>query len=75
MGSAINHRNIEFKKVAKDTPVVPCLIAQDYQNYVVNLPDDLTMTQCYALSQQISGAKLSYDAAIQLIDLGVPQVF
>lgn len=74
-GQRIDHRDIEFKKVAKDTPVVPCLMAQDYQDYGVKLPDDLTMTQCYALSQQISGAKLSYDAAIQRIDLDVPQVF
>lgn len=39
------------------------------------LPDNLTMTQWHALSQQISGAKLSYNAAIQRIDLDVLQVF
>jgi len=74
-GQRIDHGDIEFKKVAKDGPVLPCLMAQDYQDYGVKLPDDLTMTQCYALSQQISGARFSYDATIQRIDLDVPQVF
>ncbi|AEW44670.1 fimbrial biogenesis outer membrane usher protein [Serratia symbiotica str. 'Cinara cedri'] len=74
-GYYIDHRNIEFKKLAKNTPVVPCLIAQDYQNYGIKLPDHLFALQCYVLSEIIPGAQLSYDAAIQRIDLSIPQFF
>ncbi|HID8402002.1 TPA: FimD/PapC N-terminal domain-containing protein, partial [Serratia marcescens] len=77
-GQRIDHREIEFKKESKDSPVAPCLTAADYQDYGVKLPGDLTTAgaeQCYALPQQISGAKLNYDAAVQRMDLEVPQVF
>ncbi len=74
-GQRVDHRDVEFKKSSKDTKVLPCIIAKSYQDYGINIPDHVSMLQCYDLSKEILGTKLSYDLAIQRIDIDVPQIF
>lgn len=76
-GQRIDHRDIEFRKDDKDQPITPCLTAQDYQAYGIKLSAEQVQdtVKCFALSQEVSGAKLSYDAALLRLDLDVPQLF
>ncbi|WP_392421315.1 fimbria/pilus outer membrane usher protein [Edwardsiella piscicida] len=52
----------------------PCLTVEDLLNYGVKLPDTLTPGSCVDVAAAVNGATLSFDPAVQQIDLSVPQV-
>lgn len=76
-GQRIDHRDIEFKKLAPDQPIVPCLTALAYRGYGIKLSDRQVQdpTGCFALNKEVQGAQLSHDAALQRMDIEVPQLF
>ena len=76
-GQRVDHRDVEFRKAAPDQPIVPCLSAQDYQGYGIKLSDRQVQdaSDCFALNQQVPGTKLNYDAALQHLDIDVPQLY
>ncbi|MGY0162915.1 fimbria/pilus outer membrane usher protein [Edwardsiella tarda] len=52
----------------------PCLTVEDLLNYGVKLPDSLTPGSCVDVAATLPGASVSFDPAIQQIDLSIPQV-
>lgn len=76
-GQRVDHRDVEFRKIAQDQPIVPCLTAQDYQGYGIKLSARQVeeSSACFALGKAIEGAKLSYDAAQLQLNMVVPQIF
>ncbi|CAO95699.1 fimbria/pilus outer membrane usher protein [Erwinia tasmaniensis] len=75
-GQQVDHRSVEFRKVAADKPVQLCLSSEQYREYGIRLDaaqDE--KTDCVDLASQITGAQVTYDAGIQKVDISVPQIF
>ena len=51
----------------------PCLKVEDLRNYGIKLPETLQAGSCVDLPALIKDATVSYDAAVQQINISVPQ--
>ncbi len=51
----------------------PCLKVEDLRNYGIKLPETLQAGSCVDVSELIKDATVSYDAAVQQINISVPQ--
>ena len=71
--SQVDHKRITFHHVGEKAASQPCLKAGDLLSYAIKLPKTLPEDRCVDLPAVIPGASVTYDAAIQQIDISVPQ--
>lgn len=69
----VDHREIEFKKDTPNTPGYFCLDADSYRSYGVLVPDTAGSSACYDLVKNIPGSSVSWNAALQELNISVPQ--
>jgi P pilus assembly protein, porin PapC len=69
----VDHRDIEFKKDAPNAPGYFCLDAESFRQYGVLVPETAGSNACYDIVKSIPGSSLSWNAALQELDISVPQ--
>lgn len=75
-GQRVDHKTVDFRKISPEKPIQVCISAHDYLAYGVQLNEsEGTPSDCVDLARHLDGAKLSYDASVQKIDILVPQIY
>lgn len=69
----VDHREIEFKKVQPNIPGTFCLSAEDYREYGIMVAETAGSSACYDIVKAIPGSSMSWNAALQELDISVPQ--
>lgn len=69
----VDHKDVTFRQVKGQTASQPCLKVEDLRNYGIKLPETLQAGSCVDLPALIKDATVSYDAAVQQINISVPQ--
>ncbi|MCA1176401.1 MULTISPECIES: fimbria/pilus outer membrane usher protein [unclassified Pantoea] len=74
-GQRVDHRDVVFRKPSPEKAIAPCLSAEQLIAYGVDLTATTSAESCVDLANTFKDASVSYDAAVQRVDLSVPQVF
>ncbi len=69
----VDHKDVTFRQVKGQTASQPCLKVEDLRNYGIKLPETLQAGSCVDLPALVKDATVSYDAAVQQINISVPQ--
>ncbi|MEL5457948.1 FimD/PapC N-terminal domain-containing protein, partial [Serratia ureilytica] len=69
----VDHKDVTFRQVKGQTASQPCLKVEDLRNYGIKLPKTLQAGSCVDLPALVKDATVSYDAAVQQINISVPQ--
>ncbi|AGB79441.1 P pilus assembly protein, porin PapC [Enterobacteriaceae bacterium strain FGI 57] len=69
----VDHRDVEFKKDGPNSPGYFCLDADSFRQYGVLVPETAGSSACYDLVKGIPGSSVSWNAALQELDISVPQ--
>ncbi len=69
----VDHKDVTFVRLKGRAASQPCLKVEDLRNYGIKLPETLQAGSCADLPALIKDATVSYDAAVQQINISVPQ--
>lgn len=69
----VDHKDVTFRQAKGQAASQPCLKVEDLRNYGIKLPETLQAGSCVDLPALIKDATVSYDAAVQQINISVPQ--
>lgn len=72
----VDHKDVEFRKTDPAKPIQVCIPVKDYLAYGIELQKlSGDPADCFDLPAHLQGASVTYDAAIQKVDISVPQIF
>lgn len=75
-GSQVDRKEVEFRKIDPAKPIQVCISLQDYRAFGIQLPGDKNNpNDCIDLASRLNGATVNYDAAVQRLNISVPQIF